>query len=417
MLPVSVRARLTAVASAAALTAVVLGAGPTAPAQAAPARLVVWADQIRADVLKAEFPDGYRGTKLSIVVKDSLAAIKDELKTVKAADAPDVIAAEHDSTGELVQAKLVRRLSLTKPTTSLFPTNVLAGFRFNSRIYGIPVQYENLAMVTSAKLVPRQPNSFAKVLAVAKRLMKSGKATTGIAVGQGDAGNAYNMYPFFSGLGGYTIGVDQAGNANPADIGIANPVFLKNAPQVKDWNDARVINSSLTTQAAKDAFIAGKAPFWITGPWDLSSITGLPFSYRITTVPTIVKGQSTAPLLGMKGFMVTVFAQAHQVKAQADAFVTKGLVRAGVQAAFGAAARRMPANVKAASRVNDARLRAFGAAGALGVAIPNIPQMQSVWAPLGTAWASSTRGAGASPPVPAFTSAQAAVTSAIAARS
>jgi arabinogalactan oligomer/maltooligosaccharide transport system substrate-binding protein len=417
MSSVSGRTRLAAALTVAAGAAVIIGAGPAAPAQAAPSRLVIWADPIRADVLKQEYPDGYRGTKLSIVVKDSLAAIKDELKTVKAADAPDVIAAEHDSTGELVNAKLVRRLTLTKAQTALFPTNVLSGFRYNSRVYGIPVQYENLALVTSAKLVPKQPSTFAKVVAVAQRLMKNGKATAGVAVGQSDAGNAYNMYPLFSGLGGYTIGVDKAGNANPSDVGIANPAFLKNAPQIADWNDARVIASSMTTQGAKDAFVSGKAPFWITGPWDLASITSLPFAYRITTVPTIVKGIATAPLLGMKGFMVTVYAQAHQVKAAADAFVTQGLSRAGVQAAFGSAARRMPANVKAASRVSEPRLRAFGAAGALGVAIPNIPQMQSVWGPLGTAWATSTRGAGASPPVAAFTAAQAAVTAAIAARS
>ncbi|MDD2857487.1 MAG: extracellular solute-binding protein [Candidatus Nanopelagicales bacterium] len=416
MASTSGRSRLAAAVAAAAVVSAIVGAGSIAPAQAAPARLVIWADQIRADVLKQEFPDGFRDTKLSIVVKDSLAAIKDELKTVKPADAPDVIAAEHDSTGELVDAKLVRRLTLTKALTALFPTNVLSGFRFNSRVYGIPVQYENLALVTSVKLVPKQPSSFAKVVAVAKRLLKNGKATTGIAVGQGDAGNAYNMYTLFSGLGGYAIGVDQAGNANPSDIGIANPAFLKNAPQIKDWNDARIIEASLTTQGAKEAFLAGKAPFWITGPWDLASITSLPFAYRITTVPTIVKGKATSPLLGMKGFMVTVFAQAHQAKTLADAFVTQGLSRAGVQAAFGNAARRMPANVKAASRVTDPRLRAFGAAGALGVPIPNIPQMQSVWGPLGTAWAASTRGAGASPPVAAFTSAQAAVTAAIAAR-
>ncbi|MFA7324326.1 MAG: extracellular solute-binding protein, partial [Candidatus Nanopelagicales bacterium] len=291
-----------------------------------------------------------------------------------------------------------------------------AGFRFNSRVYGIPVQYENLALVTNVKLVPKQPNTFAKVVAVAKRLMKNGKATTGIAVGQGDAGNAYNMYPLFSGLGGYAIGTDVAGNFNSSDIGIANPVFLQNASAIKEWNDSRVISSSLTTQAAKDAFIAGKAPFWITGPWDLNTIVGLPFGYRITTVPSIVKGKATSPLLGMKGFMVTIYAQAHQVKNLADQFVTEGLPKAGVQAAFGNAARRMPANLKAAAHVSDQRLKAFGAASAVGVPIPNIPQMQDVWSPLGSAWAASTRGSGASPPAAAFNQAQAAVAAAIAAR-
>ncbi len=390
---------------------------PIAPANAAEDPLVIWADQLRADVIKQQFPDGFKGTKLTVVVKESLAAIEEQLKTVKAEDGPDVIAAEHSSTGALVQAKLVRRLTPGKAVARLFPSNVLRGFRYNSRTYGIPIQFENLAMVTNTALVKKQPKTFARVVAVSKKLLASGKATSGVAVGQGDAGNAYNMYPFFSGLGGYALGVDAKGNVNPSDVGVANPAFLGNASQIRQWNSDRVIASSLTTAAAKDAFAAGKAPFWITGPWDLNSIVALPFGYRITAVPSMVQTKATSPLLGMKGFMVTVFAQGHQMRKVADRFLTEGIARAGVQAAFATAARRMPANRKAASGVTDLRLRAFGTAGASGVAIPNVPQMQDVWGPVGAAWQLSTKGTGATAPVPAFTEAQAKVVAAIAARS
>jgi arabinogalactan oligomer/maltooligosaccharide transport system substrate-binding protein len=406
--------RVAAVSVAVGVLAGVLVGAPSV--QAANQPIVVWADQIRADVLNAQFPQGFRDVKLKIVVKDSLAAIKEELATVKPADAPDVIAAEHDSTGELVDAKLVRSITLGKERVPLFAKNVLNGFRYNSRIYGVPVQFENLAMVTNVSLVAKQPANFKRVVTVASKLVKSGKASAGIAVGQSDSGNAYNMYPFFSGLGGYAFGLDSKGNINTSDVGIASPALVANAGQIKNWNDTKVIDSSLTTQAAKDAFIAGKAPFWITGPWDLNAIVALPFGYRITSVPSMVNGKSTSPLLGMKGFMVTIYAQAHQMKKAADAFVVEGLSRAGVQAAFANAARRMPANIKAGSGVDDARLKAFGAAGAAGVAIPNVPAMQNVWGPLGTAWALSTKGSGATAPVSAFTDAQTKVISAISAR-
>ncbi len=409
--------RLTTAAMAGSLLLGLLAALPVSPSAAAGDRLVIWADQLRADVINQEFPDGFKGTKLTVVVKDSLTAIEDQLKTVKPADGPDVIAAENSSTGALVEAKLVRRLTPGKAVASLFPANVLDGFRYNSRTYGIPVQYENLAMVTNTALVPKQPKTFDKLIAVAKKLLANGKATAGVAVGQGDAGNAYNMYPFFSGLGGYALGVDAKGNVNPTDVGIANPTFLANSGQIKQWNADRIIASSMTTAAAKDAFAAGKAPFWITGPWDLNSIVALPFGYRITSVPSMVQTKATSPLLGMKGFMVTVFAQAHQMRSVADSFLTEGIARAGVQAAFATAARRMPANRKAASGVTDLRLRAFGSAGASGVAIPNVPQMQDVWGPLGSAWLVTTKGSGASAPAPAFTEAQAKVVSAISARS
>lgn len=384
-------------------------------AQAANPPIVVWADQIRADVLNAEYPQGFRGTKIKVVVKESLAAIKDELKTVKPADAPDVIAAEHESTGELVDAKLVRSLVLGNERLAVFPPNVLSGFRYNGKVFGIPVQFENLAMVTNVKLVPKQPETFKKVVTISTRLLKKKKATAGVAVGQGANGNAYNMFPFFSGLGGYVFGKDDKGNANTSDVGIANPAFLGNSSQIKEWNSAGVINSSLNTQEAKDAFAAGKAPFWITGPWDLNAVIALPFGYRITSVPGMVSGKSPSPLLGMKGFMVTIYAQAHQMRKQASEFVVEGLSRAGIQAAFGNAARRMPASSKAVSGITDARLKAFGAAGAAGIAIPNVAAMGEVWAPLGKAWAVTTKGSGASGPVPAFTDAQNTVVQAISA--
>ncbi|MDP2287047.1 MAG: extracellular solute-binding protein [Actinomycetota bacterium] len=409
--------RLTTAALAGTFVFGLLVALPMAPSSAADGQLVIWADQLRADVIKAQFPDGFKGTKLNVVVKESLAAIEEQLKSVKPEDGPDVIAAEHTSTGALVQAKLVRRLTPGKAVASLFPANVLNGFRYNSRTYGIPIQFENLAMVTNTALVPKQPKTFAKLTAVAKRLLATGKATAGVAVGQGDAGNAYNMYPFFSGLGGYALGVDAKGNVNPSDVGVANPTFLGNSGQIKQWNADRVIDSSMTTAAAKDVFAAGKAPFWITGPWDLNSVVALPFGYRITAVPSMVQTKATSPLLGMKGFMVTVFAQGHQMRKEADRFLTEGIARAGVQAAFATAARRMPANRKAASGITDLRLRAFGSAGTSGVAIPNVPQMQDVWGPLGTAWQVTTKGGAATAPVPAFTDAQAKVVAAIAARS
>jgi len=383
--------------------------------QAANPPIVVWADQIRADVLTTQFPDGFRGIKIKVVVKDSLTTIKDELKTVKPADAPDVIAAEHDATGELVEAKLVRSLVLGKERLALFPPSVLSGFRYNGKIFGVPVQFENLAMVTNVSLVPKQPETFKKVVGIASRLMDNKKANAGVAVGQGAAGNAYNMFPFFSGLGGFVFGKDGKGNTNTSDVGIANPAFLGNATEIKDWNAAGVLDSTMNTQEAKDAFIGGKAPFWITGPWDLNAIVELPFGYRITSVPGMVSGKVPAPLLGMKGFMVTVYAQAHEMKKAASEFVVEGLSKAGIQAAFGNAARRMPASTKAVSGISDARLKAFGAAGAAGIAIPNVPAMAQVWGPLGKAWAATTKGSGATGPVPAFTDAQNSVVQAISA--
>jgi arabinogalactan oligomer/maltooligosaccharide transport system substrate-binding protein len=47
-------------------------------------------------------------------------------------------------------------------------------------------------------------------------------------------------------------------------------------------------------------------------------------------------------------------------------------------------------------------IKAFGVAGSAGIPVPNVPEMNGVWAPLGKAWASSTSGAAAVPAKDAF---------------
>ena len=51
------------------------------------------------------------------------------------------------------------------------------------------------------------------------------------------------MYPFFAGLGGYVFGMNKAGNLDPKDVGVANPLFMKNAKIIDSWNKEGLINS------------------------------------------------------------------------------------------------------------------------------------------------------------------------------
>ena len=383
------------------------------PAQAADQPLIIWADPIRAAVLKQQFPNGYQGSPLEIVTKDSLSVLKAEFLTSTAENGPDIIVSEHDSTGELVQARMVRQLKVSAATRKLFPVNVLAGFEYDQRVYGIPFQFENVAMITNASLVKTQPKTFTKMAKQALALKGSGQVDVGIAVGQAPSGNAYDTYPLFSGLGGYFFGKDAVGNFDPSDLGVANPTFLANAGKIDGWNRSGLVNSSYSRETAKAAFVAGKAPFWITGPWDLATLKALSFPFRISSVPEITKGVAAAPFLGIKGFMVTIHAKAHGVRPKAVDFVTKGVTQKKVQLAFATASLRVPATIEAADANPDRRVLAFGLAGASGVALPNIPQTRSVWAPLGSAWSSSTRGADAVPAATAFPEAQVLIATAI----
>lgn len=383
--------------------AALLSLAPLAsPAHAAPGPIVVWADATRATVLEKVFADGFKGTKVKVVTKD-LAAIRSEIKTVAAADAPDVIWADAVWTGELVQANLVVPVPLSAKLRGQLRSNALQAFGFSAKNYGMPVWSQNLALVTNAKLVPQPVQTFDELSKKALKLKERGKADVPLAVAQGEKGNAYFMQPLFSGLGGYVFGKDAAGNVNITDVGINNPEFAKNAPLIRTWNKQGLISSSIDVEAARQAFINGRAPFWITGQWSTGDLQSLKFKVFVSTVPNIVPGQVPAPWLGVMGFMVTSFAQQHGVQAEALSLVRRGLGAAEVQSQIAALSGRTPARLDASM---GKLAQAFALAGNQAIPAPNVPQESVVWAPLGAAWVASTKGAGATAPRKAFATAQ-----------
>ena len=378
-------------------------------------RILIWAEPAVAPLVEAQLAGGFKGATVTVVPKE-LKAIKDELKVVAPADAPDIVWADSAWTGELVAAGLIQRVPMAASLKGSFPKNVLSGFAYGFGYYGIPVLSENVALVTNATLVPDNPKDFTALAKAAKQLVASGKAEVGIAVGQSETGGAYFLNPLFSGLGGYVFGKNAAGSLDPYSVGIANPTFLANAGKIDKWNSQGLLKSSMDLNAAQTAFVSGRAPFWLTGQWSRAVLTGLTFKYRISAVPAIVNGTPTSPFLGIRGFMVTGFAEQHGVTALALGIVRKRLADPAFQSRVAALNGRVPANVKGtidATTLPGRIAQAFAVAGKDGIAMPNIPQAASTWIPMGRAWVQSTRGAGATPARTAFPEAQTAVVAAI----
>jgi arabinogalactan oligomer/maltooligosaccharide transport system substrate-binding protein len=387
------------------LVAGIMGAllvvAPAAPAtrgetKVGATKIVVWSDQDRkAAVDKVVSAWGAaRGVEVQVVVK-GFGDIRDNLKTVQPENAPDVIVAAHDWTGSLAASGLVLPLFPSKATKAAFPEYTLSAFSYGTavkKLFGAPVAIENIGLVVNTKLA-HVPRNFGDLEKQALKFKKKKSGNLAIAVPQGTNGDAYHMYPFFSGLGGYVFGKNKAGNLDPSNIGVANKVFLKNAKMIDRWNKEGLINSKVAYGDAKDAFLKGKAAFWVTGPWESDTLKKSGLKFRIVQLPKI-KFRSV-PFLGVQGFMVTKFSTQHGVESLSKDLVGNYMMSAAAQQTLAAANSRFPANLAAGKRVNDAVLRQFGTAGVGGVPMPNIPQMDSVWAELGGAWVKSTKGAGA----------------------
>jgi arabinogalactan oligomer/maltooligosaccharide transport system substrate-binding protein len=391
-----------------ALVAVVAASTATsAPSQSA--KIVIWADADRVPAVTQVATAWARtkGATVDVVQKD-FGQIRSQLTTVAADTAPDVIVGAHDWVGELGANGSVLPLSPSAATRKQFPAYALNSFSYGTaikKLYGMPVALENVALITNTRLA-KVPTSFADLERQALAVKKRTKAQVGLAVQQGSGGDAFHMYPFFSGLGGYIFGTNKAGNLDASDIGIANARFLKNAALIDKWNKSGLIRSQVGADQAKSLFLTGKVAYYVTGPWFVSDIKKAGVRYAISAFPQIVPGVKSAPFLGVQGFMVTKFSSTHGVESLAKDLVATYMARPASQLALAAANGRFPANTTAAAQVKDADLKAFGRASVGGVPMPNIPQMASVWGDLGAAWVRSTKGAGAIPARKSFIGAQ-----------
>ena len=216
---------------------------------------------------------------------------------------------------------------------------------------------ENIALFTNTKLA-KVPTSFADLERQALKAKKKTKAQVGLAVQQGATGDAYHMYPFFSGLGGYIFGTNRAGNLDPSDIGVANAKFLKNAALIDRWNKEGLVRSQVSGDIARDLFTKGKVAYYVTGPWFLGDVQKSGVKYAISAFPAIVPGLKATPFLGVQGFMVTKFSSVHGVESLAKDLVANYMMRPASQLTLAAANQRFPANLVAGTQVKDKDLRA-----------------------------------------------------------
>lgn len=400
---------LSAAAIAVSITAALIGGSLlAAPAQGAPRAIVVWVDAQYKDAATALFANGDKKRAIDVKARD-MSTITLDLANIDPGKAPDIVLVDGEQIGELAANALITPVEITSDTSRALSTVAINTFRVGDSLFGTPIQRQNLALVTNAELIPTAPTTFRKLSNLALKRVAAGRADIAFAVAQGIDGNAYSTYPLFSGLGGFAFGTTAAGSYNPTKIGINNKKFVKNQAQIDEWNKSGLINSNLTAEEARNAFTSGRAPFWLTSPEEIANLKKVTFRYRITPVPTIVKGVSAAPFMKSIGFAVTTFAKVHKVLPAARDIVTNKITTTKAQTLFYEKSPYigLPANSAAAAATPDRVLLAFGSAALGARPYPNIPEWGQVSLALAGAWRDSTRGGDSTPASESFAAARA----------
>ncbi|GAA2904445.1 arabinogalactan oligomer/maltooligosaccharide transport system substrate-binding protein [Microbacterium keratanolyticum] len=348
-------------------------AGSTAPADGG--SLTVWVDADRATVLKdaAKAFQDETGVKVTLVQKD-FGEIRDQfISQVPTGKGPDIAVGAHDWLGTLVTNGVVAPVELGDAAGD-FQKVAIDAMSYEGKTYGVPYSIENIALMRNTALAPEAPATYDDMIAAGTAAGTEYKFLVGLDPEQGDP---YHLYPFQTSFGAPVFGTNADGTYNAADLQIGNAGGDAFAGWLAAQGAAGILNTNISGDLARESFVAGKSPFFLTGPWNVPAAQDAGLDIAIDPIPS-AGGQPAQPFVGVQGFFLS--AKSKNVVAATN-FLTNYIGSEDVQTALFEVGGRAPALTASfdAALASDEIVEGFGTVGADAVPMPNIPQMGSVW--------------------------------------
>lgn len=351
----------------------------TTTAAEAAGSLLIWADEKKVDPLNAIAPAFEEATGIDVTIElVPFGDIREQVNlAAPAGEGPDIFAGAHDWTGELAANGLIDPIDLGAKRDSFVDVAVNA-FGFEGQTYAVPYVTEAIALYYNTDLVPEAPATFDEVAAACE--------TAGVeqclgVPGGGAATDAYHNYPFVSAFGATIFAYDPAtGSYDAGEVLIDSPEALQGGEYLQQQVEAGVVEST-DYDTAKNLFLEGTSAFWITGPWELGTLRDqTTINWDVAVIPQI-GDQPTAPFVGAQGFFISSFSEN---KLLAQSFLLDFIATdETMQALYDADPRGTAWQAVQDGLSGDPQVQTFAEAAANGVPMPNIPEMGSVWGPLG----------------------------------
>lgn len=292
---------------------------------------------------------------------------------------PDILLWANDVSGELAQSGLVEPLDELPFLTEGFLPVSLKAFKYKGRLYGYPYAVESLALFYNKNMIKNPPESFEEIEQIALKINNPAKNIYGFLY---DFKTFFFSFPILNASGGYIFGEDANG-LNSKDIGITNQGFIDGLTFLQGLNTKGIIPSSTDRGIAFENFKANRLAFMIDGPWAIKDLNESKVNYGIAVLPKF-KNKIAKPFVGVHGFMVR---RSSKNKLRAKEFIEKFLLSKKGISTFYKFDNRAPARIDVLEELskNDPQVEILRKSAERGVAMPNIPQMGSVWSAMGKA--------------------------------
>jgi arabinogalactan oligomer/maltooligosaccharide transport system substrate-binding protein len=340
--------------------------------------LVIWADDLKVPVLQEVAPAFTDATGVDVTIElVPFNDIRDQVTQAgPAGEGPDIFVGAHDWTGELAANGIIDSVDVSAKADEFIPV-ALQGFNFEGQNYAVPYVTEAVAMFRNTDLVPDAPETWDDLVAACDAIDVENCV---VVPGGGTVPDAYHNYPLgVSSHGGYIFAFDETTGFDASQVGLDSPEGIESA----NWLAQQVadgIVANVDGDTAQSLFIDGKAAFFISGPWQVSPLTDGGVNWDVSVIPTI-DGNVAQPFVGAQGFFLSAFSEKALI---AQSFLLDFVAtQETMQALYDADPRGTAWTSILDSLADDPVVQTFGQSAANGIPMPNIPQMASVWGPLG----------------------------------
>jgi maltose-binding protein MalE len=343
--------------------------------------LLVWADETRAPVVEAAAAlfETDSGIAVEVEVMPFLEIRGAALDAVPTGQGPDLFIDSNEGTGALVEAGIIAPLDLAGREAD-FVSVAIDAFSYGGQMYGLPFVTESVGLFYNKDLVPVPPADFEALRAACDGLgfpTADGLPCLAIPVGE-----PLHQFPFVGGFGGYVFGFEN-GAFDVTDVGIDSPEAIAGATFLNDLYREGYADGAVDYSIMADLFNQGAVPFMWTGPWQVESVDAAGINYGVAPLP-LMAGNDPRPFVGSQGFFLNAVSENSDT---AVSFLLEYIATTPTMVQLAAITARPPALLSALGDAGvNPNLLAFAESASGGLPLPNIPDMDTAWAPLAEAF-------------------------------
>ena len=338
--------------------------------------LTVWVDANRSRALEdvAKTFEQDKGVKVNLVVKD-YGKIRDEFTAqVPTGKGPDITIGGHDWIGAFVKDGIVAPVELGDKSAD-FEKVAMEAVSYDGKTYGLPYAIENIAILRNTALADSTPATFDEMIAKGRAAGTEYPFVVGL---DPQAADPYHLYPFQTSFGNSVFARNADGSYDPSQLTIGDEAGQQFAGWLTAQGDTgtKVLNLNLSGDLAKEAFNAGKSPYFLTGPWNVADAQSAGVDVSVDAIPS-AGGSAAQPFAGVQAFFLSAKSTNSLV---ANEFLVNYIATADVQTKLFEAGGRPPALTESFEAAqSDPIVGGFATVGANAVPMPSIPEMGSVW--------------------------------------